>query len=431
MKILIYIFLALVVATSCVPLPNSGGNTTYYSNKELKLEDYSYEKNIQTVQLYPFSGNVNDVFAPPSVHINQQKQLLLEFDEIGNQTKQYYVKLIHCNQDWTKSILSDIQFCNDFNESLITNFIMATGTVTSYVHYKFAVPKVKLSGNYVVMVYRDGNADDVIITKRFIVYEERMPINTLLNMSTLADKRRSNHQLDFTVSYGGNVTMPQDIKAIIKQNNRWDNCKSLNPLYINPQDNLLDYRYFGGENNFDAGNEFRSFDIRSIISAGVNVKNIVREYGRADVYLMRDQSRNFPAYNQQPDINGSFVIGRKETGDGVTDGEYAQVHFEFKAKEPIEGQLFVIGSFNNWQTEKRYELKLDSASSTYKLVLPFKQGYYNYIYTLKQNNKFDEIKYEGSYYETEDMYEIIMYYRAPGTIADAIVGYQVMRSYNR
>jgi hypothetical protein len=58
-------------------------------------------------------------------------------------------------------------------------------------------------------------------------------------------------------------------------------------------------------------------------------------------------------------------------------------------------------------------------------VIKIKQGYYNYSYVHVQQGKFapDESKFEGSFSQTRNTYDIIIYHRAMGARADEIVGY--------
>src|SRR5277367_867288 len=73
-----------------------------FAQKQLSYTDKIYESNIKTVQLYPNMGGAQDFLQPSSTAV-QKQNLLLEFDDIQDQRNNYYVKLIHCNYDWTKS----------------------------------------------------------------------------------------------------------------------------------------------------------------------------------------------------------------------------------------------------------------------------------------------------------------------------------------
>ena len=38
----------------------------------------------------------------------------------------------------------------------------------------------------------------------------------------------------------------------------------------------------------------------------------------------------------------------------------------------------------------------------------------------------DETYFEGTHYETENQYDLLVYYRPPGTRADLLIGYQAV-----
>ena len=66
--------------------------------------------------------------------------------------------------------------------------------------------------------------------------------------------------------------------------------------------------------------------------------------------------------------------------------------------------------------------------SAYECVLQLKQGYYDYEYAVMpdKDNVPDETIIEGSHYETENEYTILVYYRFLGTRYDQLIGYKKM-----
>src|SRR6478609_12219543 len=116
-----------------------------FAQKELSFSDKVYEPQIKTVQLYPNLGGPQDFLQPSSTSL-QQQNLLLEFDDLQDQRSNYYVKLIHCNYDWTKSQLMDLDFMDNYNEYPFTIYQLSSNTHVRYIHYQFQVPPVKLPG---------------------------------------------------------------------------------------------------------------------------------------------------------------------------------------------------------------------------------------------------------------------------------------------
>src|SRR5690606_29702553 len=119
-----------------------------------------------------------------------------------------------------------------------------------------------------------------------------------------------------------------NIKVVLMQNYRWDNAiTGLVPRYINGT--LLDYNY-EEENVFDGTNEFRNFDIKSLISQTINIKRI--QYNEKDkllhVYINDDENRSFKRYLSMPDLNGNYLIKKDESlTDSDIEAIYVKVHF--------------------------------------------------------------------------------------------------------
>jgi hypothetical protein len=66
----------------------------------------------------------------------------------------------------------------------------------------------------------------------------------------------------------------------------------------------------------------------------------------------------------------------------------------------------------------------------YELTLLLKQGYYNYIYVyVPQGAKVaDHTNIEGSFWETSNDYQILVYYRDLAGRYDRLVGYRQLNS---
>ena len=398
--------------------------------KKLVMDDYVYEEGIQTVQLYLQTEEQNAQFSAPVLALGQETPLQLDFDELGSNAKSYYVRVVHCNQDWTQSMLMESEYLKEFiNDFLITTYNLSFNTRTKYVHYSAKIPQVKVSGNYVVMVFRNNSPEDVVLTKRFIVYANKVSITPNVRISIGVEERFTHQQVDFSINYSSYpyiYTPAQEVYVVLRQNNRWDNAiTNLKPLYINQSDRTLDYNFFNLENNFPGSNEFRMFDIRRIRSNALNVDNIDIKTNEINVYLMQDKSRNGKNYSFQFDADGRFVVYNNEIGGNFGDPDYVNVTFQLKTSEMPYGNVYVLGWFNNFKPDEKYRLNYDADSDTYKAKVFMKQGYYNYIYGVKnmKEPKADEVALEGSYFQTQNRYEIIVYHRPIGARADAIIGY--------
>jgi len=410
-------------------------NVPYYIDKKLRTENYIYEPIIHTVQLYQKlsydqNGNKAVELPPPLSTIDQTSPLVLEFDEITDQTHApFHVRLYHCNSDWSLSMLSDIEYLHDFNDFSITKYEYSSGPKVPYIHYTFELPKVKLSGNYIVMVHREGNIKDILLTSRFLIYENIIQINANVRASQGIRERFTHQQVDFSINYSGyDLINPRDaVKINLRQNFKWaDAITKLNPYAIREDNTTLDYTFFNLENNFPGGNEFRYFDIRSLKFLGVNVFKLNIKPDTNEVILGKDKTRATEPYTQVKDMNGNYVIDNYESNNGATYADYSNVKFTLMAPQPAPGDVYIYGAITNWQMGDENKMVYNKETQSYSKYLLLKQGYYNFQYVLeKPTIKLPDASYfEGDHFETENMYDIIVYYRPPGARNDLIIGYK-------
>ena len=67
----------------------------------------------------------------------------------------------------------------------------------------------------------------------------------------------------------------------------------------------------------------------------------------------------------------------------------------------------------------------DEAEQVYKAIVPLKQGYYSYQYVEKQSNgQVNGLPSEGCFYETENKYQIYIYYKGQSERFTKLVGFQ-------
>lgn len=277
MRILIIIISIILSFLSCVPVGQGDAPASETAQKRLIFDNIEYEKSIKTVLLYPASNKLQDVVQPSVVPLSQINPLVLEFDDLKSDIESYHVKIIHCDANWKKSSINEIEYLYDFNEYPINEYELSFNTRVPFVHYTFVAPKVKISGNYLLKVYRAKNENDLILTRRFMVYDNLATIAHEVRISSGVRERRLNQQIVFSVNYGNlEIINPlDDIKVLIRQNQRWDNAIfNLRPTMVREDQRRVEYEHFTQENEFRGGNEFRFFDIRTINFAGQNVGNM-------------------------------------------------------------------------------------------------------------------------------------------------------------
>ena len=428
----------LLLAAGCVPLgtpitstaPGTQKPPEYYADKTLRYQDYVYSPDVRSVQCYLSTGQPNQVFQPPVAPLGQTPAITLEFDVLGTQSQRFTAKLLHCDANWQPSLLTDLQFLNEINEFLVTDYRVGVAGKAPYFHYRLRAPQVKLSGNYLLVVQNTGGAP--VVSRRLLVYENQVQVALQPGIVAGGKERFSMQQLDFSVSYGAVdlVNPAVEVKVVLRQNFRWDNAKyNIPPTFVRDADRRLDYQYFNFENAFPGLSEYRYFDIRSIQSVGIGVRHVdVRAQPVTTVELQQEVSRSAQAYNQYQDTNGQRVFESREYGNGDVNADYADVTFQLKAAQPAPGPVYVFGALTDWQLKDEFRLSYDEAQQLYTGHALLKQGYYNYDFAVAgaRGTAPNETYFEGSHYETENQYDLLVYYRPPGTRADLLIGYRAV-----
>jgi hypothetical protein len=412
-------YLILLSLACCSSMPFTASSRKSQSKpKELSLSDFAYEPQIRTIQLTPEGQPLE-----PAVMQFGQPPLLLQFDDLTTDRDSYYARIIHCQYDWTKSDLQDLDFMNDYNEFPINDSEFSIDTHIPYVHYWWQLPTVKIPGNYVVAVYRGGDRSDLILTKRFIVYDNQISFKNNGNVIGPSSLANVNQQINFTISYD-NLNIPNpllDIHVVIRQNGRWDNLAlDLRPTFIREIEKELEYRFFDESQMFRGGNEFRFFDLRSLNNPGQNVGTVSKAQKPYEVFIATDKPRTHQAYGQYNDLDGGFIIDNYDYRD-LAFTNYAEVTFSL-ASPPVDGDVYVTGGFTYWNLLPENLMKYDADRKLYTSRILLKQGWYDYQYLVKSKS-LPTYEFEGSHFETENYYEIFVYYKPYQPRADVLIGY--------
>ncbi len=402
--------------------------------QQLQTIDRIYDPKVETVLLFPqVSTNLNDpalTLNPPVISLDEQVFLQLEFDDLTADYRSFRARLVHCNADWQRSVLNDIEFTYEYNDNPITEYQTSINTKIPYFHYRFTLPRVKLPGNYLLVIYDERNRNNIIFTRRFSTYQNRVIVSAEARFSSNPARQFSDQQIDLSINYRGyQVISPQDdFRVVIRQNYRDDReIQGLRPTNVQAFDQTLEYRLIDLSNNMPGGNEFRFFDTRTILSRANYIDRIDRPADHNIAYVQVDRPRNQGVYVQSDDFNGQFVIDHRETGNGGTNADYIETIFTLNTPEVPNVEVYVNGAFNFWQRNDRNRMTFDALSGAYRATMLLKQGVYNYDYvvgTAGPQQKVDENYIEGSFSSTENDYEVFVYHRPPASRADQLVAYR-------
>ncbi len=404
--------------------------SSFYSfgqDENVVFENEIFNTNILT----PLLHTENNPMSNPIIHLGTEEKLQLSFDDFSEDLQDYYYTIVHCNSDWTQSDLMQSEYIDGFFENRIEDYEFSFNTLQKYTHYNLVFPenylKPLLSGNYIIKVFVNNNPKEVVLTRRFMVLDEKLNISSNVKRATLIDDREYKQEIDFTISHSNvYVANPySDIKVVIKQNNREDNSiTNLQPLFVKQDQLIYDYE---SENTFEAGNEFRHFDIKSIRYQSERIKEISSDSNNINVKLLTDISRSFEEFISIPDINGEFLINKQEAWNSETEAEYIKVNFSLLENRKISyGDIYLIGRFTDWKIKEDYKLQFNEISRRYECIALLKQGYYNYLYIVQDHsNKQTNLTFiEGSHYQTKNDYYIYVYYREIGKNYEQLIGFK-------
>lgn len=393
-------------------------------------DNHIYKDYIQTVE---FSHN-NVPLSLPVVDLNSPGVLKLEFDDREGSYKTFLYRLIHCDKDWNPTDLDEIEYLDGFNNEEIEDFANSQNAYSEYTHYQLNLPNDDLnwtlSGNYLLVIYED-ETEELILTKRFVVTENAVNLSALMTKPQNVSKIRTNQDLQVSIDIS-NFRIPNpltDIYLTVMQNGNWNTTyNNILPTYQNAGAVFFDqYEIL----TFPALKEFRNFDIRNLRFRGDYVNFIEKDENETRVLLDLGTIRNKTYFENEPDANGGFIVANDDFGGGDVTGEYAQVIFTLES-DWIEEDVFVVGSFNDWRPHENYRMEYDYDRNLYYKTIPFKQGYYDYMYAvLAEDGTLDIDAVEGSWFETENDYLLIAYYRDIGSEYDRVLDVLKINSFPR
>ena len=403
----------------------------FYIEETLRYEDYIYDKNIKSVLLHKRSVELGE----PFIILNSSDQLILRFDELNAEFNSYQYQFIHCNANWEKSNLNEMDYLNGFNDNYIENSEKSFNTHQSYVHYWTSFPNEDvnflISGNYIVKVFEEGNPDQPLFSKKFYISEQNIMPEINISYPSNIDQKYYQQEVDFNFIYSTNQIIDpySNVNVYVEQNHRTDNMLSnLEPNFV--RENKLVYNY-DDENVFDGGNEFRYINLTSFQTEIDRIRKSELTDSTYKITLVADQKRTFKRYLEKPDINGKLLIKTTDGNDWNTEGDYAHVKFTLPYRNTLDqGDLYIFGQISNWKFAPEFQMKYNTINSAYEAELYLKQGYYNYLYLyVNDTTQSADIRaIEGSHFDTENEYLFKVYYSDPGDFYDRLLLYHVANS---
>lgn len=353
----------------------------------------------------------------------------ISFDDLQHNYVRYTYSITHCNADWKTSDLVRSEYMTGFDDNRIDDYDQSMNTEMEYNHYSFTIPnddvKLLVSGNYVVNIFEDGD-DEPIARACFSVLEPHVGLSMGVTNNTDIDTYANHQQLSFSINYSGFQTRNaiDELIPVVRQNNRWDNAVfNLKPTFMRVNEMVYEHNR---SLIFEAGNEYRRFEIldRHVPTMRVDKMHYDGDYYHATI--MTDEQRT--AYLFDRDQDGRYWVRNGNNVDNETESDYYFTHFRLEMPQIPGGELYINGDLTNNRFDDAYKMEYDLMDHSYQIVLPLKQGSYNYQYLFVRDGETvgHVAPAEGSFHQTENEYSVYVYYRPFGSRYDKLVGFKTI-----
>lgn len=370
----------------------------------------------------------DDPTLPPILQLGKRHTLSVEWDEMSHEYQRYVYHLQHCNADWEPTDgIFESDYMSGLNNQLVEEYDKSFNTTQIYTHYRLRLPSQQLrpliSGNYCLQIFHeddDMSEDTPVLEVQFCMYENTASIRTQVSSNTDIDFNRDHQQVTLGVGYGTlNVIDPQrELKVVVFQNRRWDN--RVTGLVPNIRNNAGIEFTHNRSLIFSAGSEFHRFEILDVnrTSMGVERMDWFDPYYHATLFPEQPQHN----YSSIEDQNGVYVLRSSDDTDDATTAEYVVVHFFLQTPRLSGGDVYVCGLWTGEPFNPECKMEYDDINKQYHAAILLKQGYYSYQYRQQDGAT---ARTEGDFYQTENEYSVLVYYRGQGARYDRLVGYSV------
>jgi hypothetical protein len=350
-----------------------------------------------------------------------------QFDDLHGNEANYYFEVVHCDYNWKPTDIPKPEYMAGFDGQRIIQYDNSINTLQIYSHYALPIPnqnmKLKISGNYMLKILDENR--DVILSRKFIIYEDLVSIPARIRRARKQNYLEYKHNVDFTIkSLVLNFQTPlKNVKIAVFQNGQINSAiKDIVPQYTIGND--LIYKY-DSETQFWAGNEFLNFDNSDIRVSGNNISRVDSSNGIYNSYLHTNNARVNQVYTLYPDVNGNFVIRNNRGIKNEIEADYAWVYFSLSAPSFMKNKgIYITGMFNNYCLSAEYKMDYNKETNRYEKAILIKQGFTNFQYQIADDkaNIDGEANIDGNFWQTENDYTILVYYRENNDRYQRVIG---------
>ena len=163
---------------------------------------------------------------------------------------------------------------------------------------------------------------------------------------------------------------------------------------------------------FDGGNEYRKFEILDPSHPTFGIEHVSWDGMNYHAQPYVSEPRMNYLYDQ--DADGAFYIRNSDNIENDIASDYVWVNYRLKAPQLLSGRIVIDG---HWTTEKpeTYLMDYDEEQGLYTASILQKLGYYSYQYLWQKDDGTRlPLPSEGNFFETENRYQIMVYFKGTG-----------------
>jgi hypothetical protein len=384
--------------------------------------------NIKTISFVQKNQNVVPIFVLGD-------DFEVQFDDLFGNEADYYYDITHCDYNWKPSEIPKTDYLQGFDNQRIQDYTNSFNTLQIYSHYKLSIPnqftQLRISGNYILKVLNEDK--EVVFSRKFIVYEDLVSVPIQIKRARTVSNLDFKHNLEFSIKTN-TITFQnplKNVKTVLLQNGQFHSAITGIPAQYTIGNDLV-YKY-DTQTQFWAGNEFLFFDTKDIRAASNNVARVNSNSAIYSSYLHTNNARgNFP-YSFSQDVNGNFAVRHLNASNNEIEADYTWVYFSLSAPAfRLNKNIYITGMFNNYALTPEYQMDYNTEKGIYEKAILIKQGFTNFQYSVADNKGIidSENAIDGNFYQTENEYTVLVYYRENNDRYERIIGKGVANSTN-
>lgn len=346
--------------------------------REEGLQLASKAEQVGVVQLYRTGSEA----ALPVAALGSQRTLTLTFDMLEAEAEPLQAYFYHADRFWERDLFPG-EYMQSFHYDQITDLQRSVGSEVRYVHYRYQFPNpninFRVSGNYILRVTRPGREDEPLFEQPFYVSEQAfgvvMGLERLLLGGSAFPAVQPSVRFAPPSGFEGD---PFDYAVCFLRNGRLRSTRCTDDAHLGAQPDLE--FYLEPRSSFSSASAEYFVDL-GVLQEGGRIEDVDFRTSPYTVYLAPDYAK-FAATNLDPRLQGQPIIDAavRDAGTPSIGAQYVETVFRFVPENefPIDGRVYVTGSFAGWQHDRAHELRWVPERGRYEGTVLLKQGQYEY-----------------------------------------------------